>query len=82
MRLVCLSIALALACPAAAQTKRPAKEAPPTVKKFDFDDDIVEAGATLPATELVRTVKGPVRPSLIKIRTTFVPEMIESARQR
>jgi hypothetical protein len=84
MRLVCLAIALAVACPAFAQKRatRETKEAAPAVKKFDFDNDVVEAGATLPQLELIGGVRKGPRESLIRVRTTFVPELIESARQR
>jgi hypothetical protein len=82
MRYVCLSIALALACPAAAQTRKPAKEPAPNVQKFDFDNDIVEAGVDLPQAEVVTSAGRVDFRSLIRVRTTFVPELVESARRR
>lgn len=85
MRYVCLSIALALACPAAAQTRKAPKETKepaPKVQKFDFDNDIVEAGVDMPQAEVITAPGQPGFRSLIRVRTTFVPEMIDSARRR
>jgi hypothetical protein len=83
MRHVCLSIALALACPAAAQTRKAAKEAKePAPKKFDFDDDVVAVGVDMPQSEVITAPGKPGFRSLIRVRTTFVPEMIDSAHRR
>jgi hypothetical protein len=77
---ICLLLALALGGPAIAKPRR--AEAPPKPQKMDFDDDVVEGGVTLPQMELVSSARHGDKPSLIRVRTTFVPELLESARQR
>ena len=76
---ICL-LALLLAAPALAQ--RPPVSPAPKVQRFDFDNDVVEADRSLPAVEMVLS-RGPSRhASLIRVRTTFVPEMLKSAAER
>jgi hypothetical protein len=64
--------------PALAQkSKKP--EAAPAAKHLTFEDDQVEGGRDLPQFEVVGTVQHGRHPSLIRIRTTFVPELLKSA---
>ena len=72
---------LALPSLALAQDHR-AKPEPPAAKRFDFDDDLVEASRPLPPVEVVSTVGRHGFPSLIRVRTTFVPELLRSAEDR
>jgi hypothetical protein len=83
MTLLIRSLACAVllsALPAAAQ-KSPerTKPAPAPVQKFDFDDDTVEAGRDLPQIEVVASARRPGFTSLLRVRTTFVPELLKSA---
>jgi hypothetical protein len=70
-----LALVLLLATPALAQR-------PPKVQKFDFDNDVVEAGRPLPQLEVVGSATRGRHPSLIRVRTTFVPELMKSAENR
>ncbi len=46
---------------------------------YDFDDDVVEGDLVRPEGELVGSKTGTKHSTLIKIRDTFVPEMLKSA---
>jgi hypothetical protein len=81
MRLL-ISFALILATQVSALAKKPPHSAEPKAQYFDFDDDKVEAGANLPAGELLSARKQSEFPSLIRVRTTFVPELIASADEK
>jgi hypothetical protein len=73
---------LLLAAPAGAvptRTKAPATEAPRPAVRYDFDDDLVEGGTLTPDGVIVDTLRPIKRSTMIKIRETFVPEMLKSA---
>lgn len=78
------ALALVLSTAGPVLAKRPPVEKPdaPAVKRFDFDDDQVEAGRALPLYEVVDALKGARHESLVHPRTTFVPELIKSAEDR
>jgi hypothetical protein len=46
---------------------------------YDFDDDVVEGDLVRPDGEFIDSRKGAKHSSLIKIRETFVPELLKSA---
>jgi hypothetical protein len=46
--------------------------------KYKFDDDPLSAGGFGPADATIRVRPGPVRTTLIRPRTSFVPEMLKS----
>ena len=81
---VTLALALVLSIGGPALAKRaPADQSEPTpVKHFDFDDDQVEAGRALPLYEVVEGRRGVRHESLVRPRTTFVPELLKSAEDR
>jgi hypothetical protein len=82
MRIVCLALALSLAAPAFAQssTKKPPEPTKPTVLK-DFEDEPVDGTVPLVGGDNVSVIRKGSFPSLIKIRTTFIPELIETAKR-
>jgi hypothetical protein len=45
---------------------------------YKFDDDPLSAGGFGPADATIRVRPGPVRTTLIRPRTSFVPEMLKS----
>jgi hypothetical protein len=83
---------LALALPAPAQTPRGGK-APPAAKAgeskkgdvpvrektFDFEGDVVEAQFLRPDQGVAEVIRLDEGPSLIKVRTDFVDEILKSA---
>ncbi len=72
--------------PAFAQTGAPAAGAAPAAgggdKKdgygYEFSDDPLSAGGFGPNDATIRVRPGPVRTTLIRPRTSFVPEMLKS----
>lgn len=76
----------AAAAPAAAQpgrgSGRAAAAASATKKEegyeYSFTDDPLAAGGLAPNDATIRVRPGPVRSTLIKPRTSFVPEMLKS----
>src|SRR6266550_6458528 len=56
--------------------------APPSGKDsgygYEFTDDPLNAGGFGPNDATIRVRPGPVRPTLIRPRTSFVPEMLKS----
>jgi hypothetical protein len=46
--------------------------------KYKFEDDPLSAGGFGPADATIRVRPGPVRTTLIRPRTSFVPEMLKS----
>ena len=81
-RIVCLLGALAFSAPALAAKKLNPAEQPAKAQRFDFDDDEVTAGVALPQGEVVGARTGMRFESLIRTRTTFVPELVKSADDR
>ena len=86
-RILCVGMGLALLAlsPIASAQKAPAK-APAgsdvqykSKTVYDFDDDVVEGDLVRPEGELVGGKTNTKHSSLIKIRDTFVPEMLKSA---
>jgi hypothetical protein len=80
------SLVLALVClatiPAVAHKRARASrpEAPPPAQRMDFDKgDTVEAGTTLPQGETIGARTGAGFESLLRFRTTFVPEMVRDS---
>jgi hypothetical protein len=63
-----------------------AQEAPPATTGgggtgdygYKFEDDPLSAGGFGPADATIRVRPGPVRTTLIRPRTSFVPEMLKS----
>jgi hypothetical protein len=45
---------------------------------YKFDDDPLAAGGFGPADATIRVRPGPIRTTLIRPRTSFVPEMLKS----
>jgi hypothetical protein len=45
---------------------------------YEFGDDPLQAGGFGPSDATIRVRPGPVRRTLIRPRTTFVPEMLKS----
>jgi hypothetical protein len=78
---------LLLAAPSFAQDA-PAGGAPPSGDSrassgtgdygYKFEDDPLSAGGFGPADATIRVRPGPVRTTLIRPRTSFVPEMLKS----
>jgi hypothetical protein len=56
---------------------RPAPAPPPT--RFEFDNDMVEGELLRPSEEMIRARNVAKHRSLIKVRTDFIPELIQSA---
>lgn len=61
----------------------PAAGAPPAAGKdsgygYEFSDDPLNAGGFGPNDATIRVRPGPVRTTLIRPRTSFVPEMLKS----
>ena len=81
MRTLVLAFVCLATVPATAQKQARARPAPPpAAQKMIFGEgDTVEADANLPQTEWVGARVGSKHESLIRIRTTFVPEMIRDS---
>ena len=62
--------------PAAAGAKRPARK--DEGYGYEFSDDPLNAGGFGPNDATIRVRPGPVRTTLIRPRTSFVPEMLKS----
>jgi hypothetical protein len=70
---------LALATPALAQDAPVATTTAGTGDYgYRFEDDPLSAGGFGPADATIRVRPGPVRTTLIRPRTSFVPEMLKS----
>jgi hypothetical protein len=71
-----------LAAPSFAQDAPPAGGGAPSSGAGDygykFEDDPLSAGGFGPADATIRVRPGPVRTTLIRPRTSFVPEMLKS----
>lgn len=89
-RFLTVAVAVAAVClmalPAFAQAKKDAggkgKDAPkgePVQKNYDFDGDIVEAQFLRPDQGVAEVVRLDEGPSLIKVRSDFVDEILKSA---
>ena len=73
-----------LAPPAGAtltQKKAPAEPVRAQVH-YDFDDDLVEGGVSQPDGSFIDSARPCKRSSLIKIRDSFLPELLKSAEDR
>ena len=79
--------AQAPAAPAAGGGQKPAAGAPPgggggggkdSGYGYEFTDDPLNAGGFGPNDATIRVRPGPVRTTLIRPRTSFVPEMLKS----
>lgn len=74
---VCLLAALLLSGPALAKR---ADKPEQSVKKFDFlEDDVVEGEWNRPFMEVLGVLRPTRHSSLVKVRATFVPELLKSA---
>jgi hypothetical protein len=75
---------LLIAAPAFAQAKAAAGAAPAAGGEskegygYEFSDDPLSAGGFGPNDATIRVRPGPVRTTLIRPRTSFVPEMLKS----
>ena len=76
-KIVLFVIPMLLAAPAGAAPKE--TKAPESPRRYDFDDDIVEGGIAQADGSLVNVLRPIKRSSLIKIRDSFLPELIKSA---
>ena len=90
---VAIAVALTLALPALAQAPKGGKANPgaaksadgkkaepgATTKTYDFEGDIVEAQFLRPDQGVAEVVRLDEGPSLIKVRTNFVDEILKSA---
>lgn len=81
LALTMLLFAVALAAPATAAPRKPAKAATPEEKLFDFEGDTIEADFLKPHGGVIETVLRDERKSLIKIRLDFVDEIVQSAEE-
>jgi hypothetical protein len=82
MRTLVLAFVCLATVPATAQkrARAPRPEAPPRAQKMEFGEgDTVEADVNLPQGEVVGGRKGVGFESMIRYRTTFVPEMIRDS---
>ena len=81
MRTLVLGFVCLVTLPAAAQKQaRTRPDPPPPAQRMEFGEgDTVEAGVNLPQAEFVGSRLGSKHESLIRVRTTFVPEMIRDA---
>jgi hypothetical protein len=87
MRSLLVLAALATAAPAfaqrtAARTAQPATPAPPVQRLDGFDDEEIGGNLLHPDGEAVTGARRPPHPSLVRARTTFVPELVRSALDR
>jgi hypothetical protein len=76
------ALLMLLALPAGAkptQPKPPPAEGARVQAHYDFDDDLVEGGVLSPDGVIVDSRRPIKHSSLIKIRDTFVPELLKSA---
>jgi RNA polymerase sigma-70 factor (ECF subfamily) len=55
-----------------------ADDAPPAVQRMVFGDDLVDGSVQGPDGEIIQMMPPVWHPSLIQIRTNFVPEMVKS----
>ena len=81
-KILVLGIGLALLSfgPLASAEKAPAGDVTYKSKTvYDFDDDVVEGDLVRPEGEMIGGKANTKHSSLIKIRDTFVPEMLKSA---
>lgn len=83
MRVIKLGLAIAAAVPVflvsgvAAAQDAPAAAASESYG-YEFDDDPLNAGGFGPSDATIRVRPRPVRTTLIRPRTSFVPEMLKS----
>jgi hypothetical protein len=54
----------------------------PMAQHFDFDDDQVEGDVAGAGGETVRSSIRPRWPGLIRVRASFIPELLQSAEDR
>ncbi len=54
----------------------------PKPQRFDFTDDVVEAGLPRPDPPLVGSAVRPARERLLRVRRHFIPELLRSAEDR
>jgi hypothetical protein len=80
MRKIALLVVCLAPLAAAAQKQPRPRPAPPRAQRIDIDEsDVVEAGVPMPLAETVMVRGGARHESLIRPRTTFVPEMLRDA---
>jgi hypothetical protein len=72
------SVALAQAAPPAKAGAAPAAGKKDEGYGYEFSDDPLNAGGFGPNDATIRVRPGPVRTTLIRPRTSFVPEMLKS----
>jgi hypothetical protein len=75
-----LLVTLALALPSLAQTT-PARGAPPKTELIFGDGDLIEGTTQAPDVEVVQRDARPKHEGLLKVRTSFRREVLESVSQ-
>lgn len=70
-----LLVSLSLPLAASAQ---PNAARPPTTQEFTFTDQIVQSSLPRPDERVVRPLRTHAGPTLLRLRTHFVPEMLKS----
>lgn len=66
----------------AEKKKLPAPEPPPKAQKLDFDDDIVDGALWAPEGSVVDRTRPVKHETMIRVRTSFVAELLKSAEDR
>jgi hypothetical protein len=77
-RIVAISIGVAAFALSSAALAQDAKGDKPDGYGYEFSDDPLNAGGFGPNDATIRVRPGPVRTTLIRPRTSFVPEMLKS----
>lgn len=70
------ALCLALTLPASAAAQTPPR--PPPTQEFSFTDQLVNASLVRPDERAVRPRRAHAGPTLLRLRTHFVPEMLRS----
>jgi hypothetical protein len=65
--------------PAATAGGAPTGNAPPRVRNYDFDADVIDGELVRPEGEFLAARRGAEHGSLIRVRTDFIREIVKSA---
>jgi hypothetical protein len=52
-----------------------------TTTTYDFDDDLISGDLVGPDAEILRVHRGQVRQSLVRVRTDYIPELLQAVEQ-
>ena len=63
----------------AAAAGAPTGNAPPRVRNYDFDADVIDGELVRPEGEFLAARRGAEHGSLIRVRTDFIREIVKSA---